>query len=54
MGEFQASKFGIQFAQELGLERVELEVDAKNMWRSISKGKQDRSYGRNILTDIFV
>ena len=36
LGELQAANFGIQFAQELGMERVELEVDAKNVWRSIA------------------
>ena len=45
LGELQAAKFGIQLAQELGLDRVELEVDAKNVWRSITEGEQDRSYG---------
>ena len=53
LGELQAAKFGIQLAQELGLDSVELEVDAKNIWRSITEGEQDRSYGGNILRDIF-
>ena len=32
---------------------MELEVDAKNVWRSITEGEHDRSYGGNILRDIF-
>ena len=47
-------KVGIQFAKELGKQRVELEVDAKNVWRSISEGEQAQSYGGNILKDTFV
>ena len=54
LGESKAAKYGILLAQELGIQRIKLEVDAKNVWKSISEGDQDRSYGGNILTDIFV
>ena len=36
------------------MQRIKLEVDARNVWKSISEGEQDRSYGGNILRVIFV
>ena len=53
MGELVAAKMGI-LARELGKNRIELEVDAKNVWKSISESEVDKSYGGNILSDIFV
>ena len=43
-----AAKQGLLFALELGKDKAELEV-----WKSI-EGDQDRSYGGNILRDIFM
>ena len=51
-GELMAAKAGTLFALKFGLELLELKVDAKNVWKSISKGKQDRSYTGNIVRDI--
>ena len=39
---------------KLGKDKVELEVDARYIWKSIAEGDQDRSYGSNILRDIFL
>ena len=39
---------------KLGKYKVELEVEARNVWKSIEEGDQDRSYGGNTLRDIFL
>ena len=54
LGELTAAKCGILLAQELGSQRIELEVDARSIWKSISEDDQDRFYGGNILIYIFV
>ena len=54
IGESMAAKSSMLFALELGLDQVKLEVDAKNVWKSITKGENDRSYACNIVRDIYV
>ena len=53
VGELVAAKHGLLFALELGKDRAELEVDVRNVCKSIAESDQNRSYGSNILRDFF-
>ena len=54
IGKLLAARAGLLLAWDLGFEKVELETDALNVYRSIKDGIEDISYNGNILRDIFL
>ena len=52
--ELYAAPEGLLFARELGIRSVCLEGDAKVVFDNIKSGRQDLTYNRSILKDIYM